>query len=189
MEDSQIIELYWQKNSRAITASEEQYGVYCRSIAEAILHSREDAEECVNDTWLRAWNAIPPQRPKSLKLFLARITRNLAFNRWNEQSAEKRGGGETPLVLDELSECLQSETDVEGEVLTRELQACIRSFVRALPGRERRIFVLRYYFTESIAAIAERCSVSEGNVKVILSRTRKKLRKRLIKEGFFNESN
>ena len=188
MEDSWIVDLYWKKNSDAILASEEKYGSYCCAIAENILHNREDAEECVNDTWLHAWNAIPPQRPQSLKLFLARITRNLSFNRWNAQAAEKRGGRETALVLDELAECLQSETDVEGEVLSRELNACVHSFVRGLPARERKVFVLRYFYTEPISQIAEHCSISENNVKVILNRTRKKLHKQLIKEGLSNES-
>lgn len=187
MEDSRIIELYWQRDSEAIVASEEKYGGYCRMIAENILHSRPDAEECVNDTWLQAWNAIPPQRPQSLKLFLARITRNLCFNRYNEQTAQKRGGGETALVLDELAQCLPAETDVESELLLRELRESIRSFVRALPARERNIFLLRYFYTEPISKIAERCAISEGNVKVILSRTRRKLQKRLIKEGLCNE--
>lgn len=189
MEDCRIIELYWQRNSDAIVASDEKYGVYCRVIAENILHNREDAEECVNDTWLHAWNAIPPQRPQFLKLFLARITRNISFNRWEKQTAEKRGGHETTLVLDELAECLKSETDVEGEVLAKELRACIRIFVRDLPARERKIFVLRYFYTERISQIAERCSISENNVKLILNRTRKKMQKRLIKEGLSGESN
>lgn len=188
MDDSRIVELYWQKNSEAIVVSEEKYGSYCHTIAENILHNREDAEECVNDTWLHAWNAIPPERPQCLKLFLARITRNLSFNRWNAQAAEKRGGHETSLVLDELAECLQSETDVEGEVLFLELNACIRSFVRGLPARERKVFVLRYYYTEPILQIAKRCSIAESNVKVILNRTRKKLKKQLNKEGLINES-
>ena len=187
MDDSRIVELFWRKDSDAIAAADEKYGSYCRSIARNILHSPEDAEECVNDTWLHAWNAIPPQRPASLKLFLARITRNLSFNRWNELTAAQRGGQETALVLDELADCLQSETDVEDEVLSQELRACIRDFVRALPTRERKIFVLRCFYTEPVAQIAERCALSENNVKVILSRTRKKLRKRLIKEGFIDE--
>lgn len=188
MEDSKIVELYWNKNSEAIVASEEKYGAYCRTIAENILHNQEDVEECINDTWLHVWNAIPPQRPQSLKLFLARITRNLSFNRWNAQTAEKRGGHETALVLDELAECLHSGTDVESDILSQELGTYIRSFVKGLQGRERKIFVLRYFYTEPISQIAERCSISENNVKVILSRTRKKLKKLLIKEGLINES-
>lgn len=188
MEDSRIVELYWQRSESAITETQRKYGGFCHAIALRILSDRQDAEECVNDTWLHAWNAIPPQRPQSLKLFLARITRNLSFNRWNAQAAEKRGGRETALVLDELAECLQSETDVEGEVLSRELNACVHSFVRGLPARERKVFVLRYFYTEPISQIAEHCSISENNVKVILNRTRKKLHKQLIKEGLSNES-
>ena len=187
MEDSRIVELYWQKNSDAITASEAQYGPYLRAIAERILHSREDAEECVNDAWLQAWNAIPPQRPQSLKLFLAKITRNLALNRWKAQAAEKRGGRDPELVLEELAECLEGEADVEGEVFFRELRACIRDFTRNLPEREGNIFARRYFFLDSVSAIARRYGLTENHVMVILSRTRKKLKKRLIKEGFYND--
>ena len=188
MDDSRIIELYWQRNSDAIAASEERYGAYCRAISARILHSPEDVEECVNDTWLRAWNTIPPQRPQSLKLFLGRITRNLSFNRWQEQAAAKRGGQETALVLDELAECLESETDVEDEVLFRELRACIRSFVRSLPEREGGVFARRYFFAEPVAAIARQYGMTENHVMVMLSRTRRKLKKRLSKEGFFHDT-
>ena len=188
MEDSWIVELYWKKNSDAILASEEKYGSYCCAIAENILHNREDAEECVNDTWLHAWNAIPPQRPQSLKLFLARITRNLSFNRWKAQSAEKRGGHETALVLDELAECLESETDVESEVLFRELRVCIRDFVRSLPEREGNVFARRYFFLDSVSSIAKRYGMTENNVMVVLSHARKKLKKHLSKEGYFDDA-
>ncbi len=188
MEDSRIVELYWRKDSQAIAASEEKYGSYCRAIAENILHNKEDAEECVNDTWLHAWNAIPPQRPQSLKLFLAKITRNLSFNRWNEQTAEKRGGQEAVLVLDELAECLQSETAVEDEVIFRELRVCIRNFVRELPEREGNVFARRYFFLDSVSSIAERYGMTENYVMVMLNRTRKKLKKRLSKEGFYNDA-
>ena len=188
MEDSRIVELYWKKNSDAILASEEKYGSYCRLIAENILHNREDAEECVNDTWLQAWNAIPPQRPQSLKHFLARITRNLSFNRWKSQSAEKRSGHETALVLDELAECLESETDVESEVFLRELRACIRDFARSLPEREGSVFARRYFFLDSVSSIARRYGMTENNVMVVLSHTRKKLKKRLSKEGFYDDA-
>ena len=103
MEDSQIVALYWQRSPDAIKETENKYGAYCFSIADNILHSKEDAEECVNDTWLKTWNAIPPQRPNKLQLFLAKITRNLSFNRYKAKAAEKRGGGEMPIVLDELA--------------------------------------------------------------------------------------
>lgn len=187
MEDSQIIELYWQKNSEAISETNRKYGSYCFTIANRILHNHEDSEECVNDTWLHAWNTIPPQKPEKLRIFLAKITRNLSFNRFNAKVAKKRGGGETALVLDELSECLVSETDVENAYAAKELGQCIRRFVKNLPEREGNIFVRRYFFTEPIAIIAKQYGLSRNNVMVILSRTRKKLKAELIKEGFFLE--
>ena len=184
MEDQQIIELYWQKNENAITETAGKYGAYCFTIAQNILHSAEDAEECVNDTWLHTWNAIPPQRPSVLRIFLAKITRNLSINRFHAESAEKRGGGEIFLVLDELAECIAGGVDAEAAYESKELEQCIRCFVRALPKRERNMFVRRYFFTEPVAAVAARYGLTENNVGVILSRTRKKLRLVLKKEGY-----
>ena len=184
MEDRQIVELYWQKNADAISETSSKYGAYCFTIADRILHSTEDSEECVNDTWLHAWNAMPPQRPNVLRMFLARITRNLSVNRFNARSAEKRGGGEMILVLDELADCLAGETNVEAEYEARELEECIRRFVRGLPERDGNVFVRRYFFTEPVTTIAGRYSLTENNVAVILSRTRMKLRAKLAKEGY-----
>lgn len=184
MEDSQIVELYWRKDADAISETSSKYGPYCFAIADNILHNTEDSEECVNDTWLHAWNAMPPQRPNVLRMFLAKITRNLSINRFKARSTEKRGGGEILLVLDELADCLAGETDVEREYEGRELEQCIRRFVRGLPERDGNVFVRRYFFTEPVAAIAERYELTENNVMVILSRTRKKLRLRLAKEGY-----
>ena len=113
MEDSQIIELYWQKNTDAISETANKYGAYCFAIAQNILHNTEDSEECVNDTWLHAWNAIPPQRPEAFRMFLAKITRNLSFNRFHVQNAKKRGGGEITLVLEELAEYLDGGVNAE----------------------------------------------------------------------------
>lgn len=187
MEDSKIVELYWQKNENAIKETNSKYGAYCFSIANNILHNKEDSEECVNDTWLNAWNAMPPQKPTKLQMFLAKITRNLSFNRFNARSAEKRGGGEIVLVLDELAECLASESDVISEYEAKELGQCIRRFVRSLPERDGNVFVRRYFFTEPVAQIAKRYGLTENNVMVILSRTRTKLKNNLIKEEFWNE--
>lgn len=184
MEDNQIVELYWQKNTDAISETANKYGTYCFTVADNILHNCEDSEECVNDTWLHVWNAIPPQKPNVLRMFLAKITRNLSFNRFNAKNAEKRGGGEIILVLDELAECLANETDVEAAYERRELEQCIRYFVRALPEREGNVFVRRYFFTETVAEIAKRYGLTENNVMVILSRTRKKLKAELKKEGY-----
>lgn len=184
MEDSQIVELYWQKNADAISETSSKYGSYCFAIADNILRSAEDSEECVNDTWLHAWNAMPPQRPSVLRMFLAKITRNLSINRFNARSAEKRGGGEINLVLDELADCLAGGTDVEAVYEGRELEQCVRRFVRGLPERDGNVFVRRYFFTEPVAAIARRYGLTENNVMVILSRTRKKLKLKLVKEGY-----
>lgn len=184
MEDSRIVELYWQKNADAISETADKYGAYCLTIADNILHNAEDSEECVNDTWLRAWNAIPPQKPSVLRMFLAKITRNLSFDRFNARHAEKRGGGEIALVLDELTECLAGGADVEAEYEEKELEQCIRRFVRVLPKRDGNVFVRRYFFTEAVGEIAKRYGLTQNNVMVILSRTRKKLKLELAKEGY-----
>lgn len=188
MDDSCIVALYWNRDPDAIRESDRKYGAYCFSIAHRILHSNEDSEECVNETWLRAWNAIPPHRPQRLSLFLAKITRNLSFDCWNARSAQKRGSGEIHLVLDELAECLSSESDPAGEYEFKELGQFIRQFVTYLPERDRNIFLRRYFFTETAAEIAARFGLSENHVMVILSRTRKKLKLQLQKEGFMDES-
>lgn len=187
MDDSRIVELYCQRNADAVKETDNKYGAYCFAIADNILHNKEDSEECVNDTWLNTWNAIPPQKPTKLQMFLAKITRNLSFNRYNARSAEKRGGGEIVLVLDELAECLAGEADVESEYEAKELGQCIRYFVRALSERDGNVFVRRYFFTEPVAKIAKRYGLTENNVMVILSRIRKKLKAHLVKEGFFSE--
>lgn len=184
MEDSQIVELYWQRHSDAISETANKYGAYCFTIADNILHSVEDSEECVNDTWLHAWNAMPPQRPSVLRIFLAKITRNLSFDRFNARNAEKRGGGEIALILDELGECLDSGADTEAAYEAKELRQSIRRFVRALPKRDGNVLVRRYFFVDSVADIAKRYNLTENNVMVILSRTRKKLKAYLLKEGY-----
>ena len=187
MEDNQIIDLYWQKNADAIKETDAKYGAYCFAIADNILHDKEDSEECVNDTWLHAWNAMPPQKPSKLRLFLSKITRNLSFNRFNARSAQKRGSGELVLVLDELNECIAVTRSAEREYEVKEPEQCIRLFVRALPERERNVFVRRYFYTEPVAAIAKRYNLTESNALAILSRTRKKLKTHLTREGFFSE--
>lgn len=184
MEDSQIIGLYLQRNTDAISETAKKYGTYCLAIAERILHNTEDAEECVNDTWLQAWNAIPPQNPKVLRLFLAKITRNLSYDRLEARNAKKRGGGEIALILDELEECIGGGMDPESAYEAKELRECIRHFVRSLPEREGNVMIRRYFFAESVAEIAKRYGLSENNVMVILCRTRKKLKTHLKKEGY-----
>ncbi len=186
MEDSQIIALYWQRNTAAIEETNKKYGSYCFSVAEHILQNNQDAEECVNDTWLRAWNAIPPQKPAKLSSFLAKIIRNLALDRYTARCAEKRGGGELALVLEELAQCIPAACDVAREYEYKELVTAIQKFAFTLPKRECNVFLRRYFYTEAVAEIAGRYGLSQNHVLVMLSRTRRKLRKFLEKEGFLN---
>lgn len=187
MEDDRILSLYWERNANAIQETNNKYGAYCFSIANNILHSREDSEECVNDTWYKAWNAIPPQRPVSLKMFLAKITRNIAFDKYAYYKAEKRGSGEMSLILDELAECIASGSDVASAYEGKELGRSINQFVKALPARDGKVFLRRYFFAEPAAEIGKRYGLTENHVTVILSRVRKKLRLHLQKEGFLSE--
>ena len=187
MEDQKILDLYWQRNESAIAETEQKYGSYCRNIANNILHDTFDTEECVNDTWLQAWNSIPPARPNVFRLFLARITRNLSINRYEARQTQKRGAGQTSLVLDELAECLADHHDVERIYEAKALGECIAQFVRNLPEREGNLFVRRYFYVESVSTIARRYGMTENHVMVILSRTRKKLKVHLEQEGYYHE--
>ena len=141
MKDSDIIQLYWDRNDRAISETSDKYGRYCRSIAKNILENEQDAEECVNDTYLNAWNAMPTHWPEQLSAFLGKLTRNLSFNRYKYNRAEKRGGGEFTLVLDELADCVSGKDNVEQEIDRRELTEAVNAFVAGLPERKRKIFV------------------------------------------------
>ncbi len=161
-----------------------KYGKYCFSIAKNILPSREDAQECVNDTYLDAWNSIPPHRPASLALFLGKITRRICIDRWRQQNARKRGGGETALALEELYQCVPDGCDAEQEYEKRELSRTINTFVKTLPGPEQRIFLCRYWYMDSIKDISKRFHYSESKVKSMLHRTRDKLKAELSKEGY-----
>lgn len=187
MEDQEIIALYWKRCESAIAHSQEMYGDYCFSVAYHILENQEDCEECVSDTWLHAWNAIPPSRPNALRMFFAKLTRSLAFDRWRNRSAHKRGGGQLPLVLDELSECIASEESTEETVIAKELEQSICSFLHTLQERERDVFLRRYFFTESLEEIASAYDMTRNHVSVVLSRTRKQLKNHLIKEGYCDE--
>ena len=183
MTDEQIVNLYWQKDESALRESENAYGAYCRALAERIV-SAEDARECVNDAYLRAWDAIPPERPAHLRAFLAKLTRNAALDRYRAYSAEKRGGGAADAVLDELSEVVGAGEDAESAVTAKELGAAVNRFVRSLPRREGDVFVRRCFYADTTAEISKRYGMTENNVKVTLSRTRKKLRIYLESEGY-----
>lgn len=184
MEDQKIIELFFARDERALEAVKEKYGAYCHSLAGAILDNDADAEEAVNDTWLRAWNSIPPQRPVVLKLFLAKITRNLALNTYRAQTARKRGGREVELALEELGECVPAPHGIQEALDARELARAIQTFLAAQPQRERRIFVSRYFGLEPIPDIAARLGLTQANTRKILTRTRSKLKEYLTKEGY-----
>jgi len=181
--DAEIIDLYWNKDQSAIEQSANQYGKYCYSVAYSILDSKEDAEECLNDTWLRAWNAIPPHRPDRLSLFFGKITRNLAYDRYKAGRAQKRGGSEFTLALQELDECIPSADSVDQLVEDRELEQHINRFLHSLPERECSIFLLRYWYNKSLSDIGKSLFLKENNVKASLFRSRNKLRVFLEKEG------
>ncbi len=183
MDDTKIIDLYWARSESAIEETSKKYGSYCRSIAFRILHNDQDSEECVNDTWLGAWNAMPPKRPAVLSTFLGRITRNLSLNRWREYNAEKRGGGEMTVTLEELRECVPAPGGVEAALDDMALTEQIDRFMGALPAEKRKIFIQRYWYLCSIREIANNCGVSASKVKATLFRTRQALREALRKEG------
>jgi len=183
MEDHAIIELYWERSEDAISKTAAKYGGYCYTIAYNILSNNEDAEESVNDTWLAAWNTMPPRRPKLLAAFLGKMTRYISLDRWKNRTARKRGGGEVPLVLEELEECISGEDSVEKEYLQKEFAESLNQFVENLPDVERKVFLCRYWYMDSIETIAEHFGFSESKVASMLHRTRGKLRKMLEQEG------
>ena len=184
MEDNQIVELYWQRSEDAIPETAEKYGKYLHSISYRVLSDTEDAEECVNDSYVDAWNAMPPHRPSILSTFLGKITRRISIDRWRKKNAEKRGGGEITLALDELEECVSGEGSVEDEAERRELTTMIDRFLLAIPDTERRVFLCRYWYLEPVPVIAKRFAFSESKVTSMLHRTRGKLRTLLEKEGY-----
>lgn len=182
--DEHIVGLYWQRSESAITETAAKYGDYCHSIAYNILASREDAEEVVNDTYVDAWNNMPPHKPSILSTFLGKITRRISIDRWRKKHAGKRGGGEMDLVLDELEDCISAPTDVEVEMEQREMRRIMKSFLDALPATERRVFLQRYWYMDTIAVIAGKFGFSESKTASMLHRTRKKLREKLESEGY-----
>ena len=183
MEDHAIIDLYFQRSETAIAESDRKYGRYCGSVAFRILKNAEDSEECVSDTWLRAWNAMPPARPQILKAFFGKITRNLSLNRLEKETADKRGGGEHHVLLDELAECIAdagaSEWSADRAVITEVLNR----FLAALPEENRIIFVRRYWYMETVPEIAAAFASKESRIKMMLLRARKELAKQLKEEG------
>lgn len=185
LHDEEIITLYWQRSERAIAATNEKYGKYCGYIAQNILQNANDAEECVNDTWLRAWNAMPPKRPNRLATFLGKITRNLALNRYEKEHAKKRGGNNVELLLTELEDCIPDASggmDVAEDFIVRD---AMNRFLAALPAENRKLFVRRYWYFRTIREIAADCGMGESKVKMTLLRTRGELKQFLEKEGIY----
>lgn len=184
MDDAKIVQLYFDRNEQAIPATADKYGNYCKSIANNILGNHQDADECVNDTYLNTWNTIPPHRPKMLSTFLGKIVRNLSFNRYKHNTACKRGGGELPAVLDELAGCVSGNDDVEQAYEYKELVKDINDFLSTLPVHKRNIFVCRYWYTDSVADIAARYNMSYSAVSMELTRLRTKFHNYLIGRGY-----
>lgn len=182
MEDGQIIELYWSRDQRAIRETDGKYGKLLHGIAWNLLRSREDSEECVNDTYLRAWEAIPPARPGAFRTWLGQITRNLSLDRWKSRRAEKRGGG-AEVLLGELEDCLPAPAGAQRPVEDGELAELLSAFLRRLSREARAMFLRRYWYGESVAEVAEALGCGEGKVKSSLFRSRRALREYLEREG------
>jgi len=181
MEDRQIIELYWNRTEEAIRETAVKYGRLCRYIAQNILSSPEDSEECVNDTWLGLWNAIPPQRPDRFSAFVGRVVRNLALKRFDYLSAAKRSA-ETVCSLEELGDCVSGQTSVEDEMENRRIEEAVDSFLWSLGEEKRTVFIRRYWYFDSIEHICRRTGYSQSKVKSMLYHTRQKLRDYLESE-------
>ena len=184
MEDERIVQLYWARSSQAIAETDRKYGTYCNSIAYGILQNNEDAEESVSDTYLDAWNAMPPHRPSVLATFLGKITRRIAIDRWRSANRAKRGGGEIVVALEELEQCLAGGQSPEQEIEKKELAQTVNRFLDGLSLWERRVFLARYWYLDSIREIGERFGFSQSKVTSMLFRSRNKLRLQLEKEGY-----
>ena len=182
MEDSQIVELYWRRDENAIVETRRKYGGFCHAIALNVLSDRRDAEECVSDTWLRAWNAMPPQRPKLLRPWLGKVVRNLAINRWEKNRAQKRYSG-MELLLDELSGALPSSQTVEKHMEAEELGALISAWLRTLDADDRTLFLRRYWNGESLKELARLLGESPGRLAQRTYRLRMALKAELERNG------
>ena len=184
MDDTAIVQLYWDRDERALSVTAEKYGGYCAAIARNILGSPEDAEECVNDAFLLAWDSMPPHRPAILSTFLGKLTRNVSLNRFQYNLAGKRGGGTAQVFLDEIAELVSDTDHVEREIDRGELINAINGFLKRLSPKQRSVFVCRYWYFDSVSEIASRFGMSENHVSVTLHRLRAKLRDHLLKGGF-----
>ena len=184
LEDNQIVDLYWARSEVAIEETDKKYGRYCHYIAYQILSKDEDAEEIVNDTYLKTWDTVPPNRPDSLKAYVGMISNQLALNRHEENAAQKRGGGKIALIYHELDECIADEGSLKD--LGEDIALCdaLNKFIWSLPKKTRNIFVRRYWYASSVADIAKDYGMKESAVAMLMFRTRQKLKEFLEKEGF-----
>ena len=184
MEDEEIIDLYWNRQEKAIFETDKKYGHYCNTISFNILQNREEAKECVNDTYLQTWNSIPPQRPNILKVYIGRIARNLAINQYERKKAKKRDYT-LEVALEELNECISSNNNVEEQLNYNELVNMLNVFLSRLSQEKRKIFLERYWYLYSIKEISSNNGISESNTKIILSRIRKQLQSYLKEGGLY----
>ncbi len=185
MPDQDIIELCWQRDEMALSLTRQRYGNYALAIASRILIDAEDVQECLNDSWLRIWQAIPPARPQNFKAWLARIIRNEALRRLEKNQAQKRGGGQLEICLDELAHLLPSQIDQPDDLLlAQELGQEINRFLAAEPAQIRSIFVGRYFYFASLTDLAAQTGLKKSQLSVQLYRTRQKLKKHLAEKGF-----
>ena len=184
MEDERIVALYWKRSEEAIRQTQSKYDNYCMGIAGRILQNREDARECVNDTYLAAWDAIPPQRPAVLSTFLGKLTRRISIDRWRALTADKRGGSAVTVALEELEMCIPGGTDPVKEVEAKELAEAISGFLRTLPYIQRKVFLMRYFEMADLTQIQEKFQISNSKAKSMLHRSRKKLKAYLQEEGY-----
>ena len=184
MDDERIIDLYWQRKEAAIAETKAKYGRRCYAIAYNILHDRSDAEECENDTYMDAWNSMPPHKPTALAAFLGAITRRISLDKWRRKSAQKRGG-EFVLSLNELEECIPDGKSIDDRITTANLAEVLNAFLYTLPETECNVFLRRYWHFDSIGTICARYGFGQSKVKMMLLRTREKLLTYLEKEGIF----
>lgn len=185
MDDSKIIELFFSRSEDAIIHCKTKYEKYCHSIAYNILHNQEDSDECLNDTWLSAWDTIPPAKPLVLSTYLGKITRNHALDRYRNYTAKKRNGNQTTIVLEELSECISSGQNIEDEIINKnEIIQIFDSFLDELSSNARIIFLQRYWYMMSVKDIAHNNNLSQSAVKMSLLRSRECLKQRLVKEEY-----
>ena len=181
MEDYQIVDLYWQRSERAIGETDIKYGRMLTGISQGLVGAKEDAEECLNDTYLAAWNSMPSERPIYLGAFLSKIIRRISIDKYRAEHSEKRGGKDS--LISELSECIPSSSDVQGEYDNKLLAEALNRFLYSLDDEKRNIFIRRYFYSDPIDVIARGMNVSLGKVKTVLFRTRNALRNFLVEEG------